>query len=114
MGSLRQSLLRDAAGDPTFVLFLVAVALCLFQSADQPGVDAGLGQTTVTVVPSDVVLAALAIAVAIRIGRRRTFPSGARPDGRGPRLRCPRRSHRCDERVRRRSWLPPSSPNWRL
>lgn len=77
MGSLRQSLLRDAAGDPTFVLFLVAVALCLFQSADQPGVDAGLGQTTVTIVPSDVVLAALAIAVAIRIGRRRTFPRQA-------------------------------------
>lgn len=77
MGSLRQSLLRDAPRDPSFVLFLVALALCLFQSADQPGFDLPFGSTTVTVVPADIALLALAAATAVRIIERRVFPRQA-------------------------------------
>ena len=77
MGSLRQSLLRDAPRDPSFVLFLAALVLCLFQSADQPGSISHSAGTTVTVVPSDVALIALAAAVATRIARRRAFPRQA-------------------------------------
>jgi hypothetical protein len=77
MGSLRQSSLRDAPRDLTFVLFLATLVLCLFKSTDQPGIDLPLGGTTATIVPGDVALLALAAAVAVRIARRQSFPREA-------------------------------------
>ena len=77
MGSLRQSLLREAPGDPSFWLFLAALTLCLFQSADQPGFDLGFASTTLSVVPADIALLALAAATAVRLIGRRAFPPQA-------------------------------------
>ena len=77
MARLRQSLVRDAAADPPFILFLVAVAASLIRAADQPGLDLELGSTSVTVVATDVVLAALAVTLAVRIVRTRRYPREA-------------------------------------
>jgi hypothetical protein len=77
MGSLRQSILRDAARDRSFALFLVTLVLCLFRAADQPGFDVGLGGTSLTFVPADAALGALAVAVALRLLGRRAYPRAA-------------------------------------
>src|SRR3954470_24119120 len=46
---------------PRFALLLAATAVCLIRARDQPSVHIGLGATDVSVVPGDVLLAALAI-----------------------------------------------------
>jgi hypothetical protein len=77
MGSLRQSLLREAARDRSFVLFLVTLVLCLFRAADQPGLDISLAGTSLTFVPADLALGALAVAVAFRLARVGAYPPAA-------------------------------------
>lgn len=74
MARLPQRLVRDVLADPLYVLFLAAVALSLVKAALQPGLDIGVGNTTATVVPTDVLLAALALSVGTRIVRRRRYP----------------------------------------
>lgn len=77
MGSLRQSILREAARDRSFALFLVTLVLSLFRAADQPGFDVSLAGTTLTFVPADLALGALAVAVALRIVHRASYPRAA-------------------------------------
>jgi hypothetical protein len=77
MARLRQSLVRDAAADPAFLLFLGAVAASLIRAADQPGIDLEIVGTSVTIVLTDVLLAMLAVMVAARIVRTRHYPRQA-------------------------------------
>ena len=77
MARLEQSLVWDAAADRTFLVFLGAAALSLIRAADQPGIDLGAGGTSITIVPTDVVIAVLVVALVIRIVRMRHFPRTA-------------------------------------
>jgi O-antigen ligase len=56
---------------PRFALLLVTLALCLVRARDQPGIDVGIGDTTATVVPGDLALAALAVVSLVELVRRR-------------------------------------------
>jgi O-Antigen ligase len=55
----------------TSALLLVALAFALIRARDQPGVEVGLGGTTATVVPGDLLLAALAVVSVVLLARRR-------------------------------------------
>lgn len=79
MGGLRQRIVRDATRDTTFMLFLVALVLSLVRARDQPGLDVTVGSETITVIPADLALVALGISVAVRCGRRRSYPRPAVP-----------------------------------
>ena len=81
-----------ASAPPRFALLCVTLAFCLIRARDQLGVDITLGGTVVTVVPGDVLLAALAatsVVVLARRGLARRIRSVGRlsvglvPDGRG-------------------------------
>ena len=63
---------------PRFALLLVTLAFCLIRARDQPGIDISLGSTTATIVPGDVLLAALAC-VAVWTIVRTGFPPGSLP-----------------------------------
>jgi hypothetical protein len=65
--------LREAA-DPAYALFLVTVAVCLVRAPDQPSVGIGVGGTTVSITPADVLLVALFVTVLLRLVRTRSFP----------------------------------------
>ncbi len=77
MFRLRQSMTRSDLTDPVFLLFLGAIVLSLIKAVDMPGVDIGVGGSSVTLVPTDVVLAALAVALGVRIARARHYPRAA-------------------------------------
>jgi hypothetical protein len=75
---------RQAARSWRFGLFLAAIALSLVRSRDQPSIDIGVGGTTVSIVPADLALAALAVVAAATLARdgvpraaRMTFASAA-------------------------------------
>jgi len=63
---------------PRIALLLVTIAVCLIRARDQPSVDVGVGGTTASVVPGDVLLVALAV-VSLRELARRGMPRDARP-----------------------------------
>jgi hypothetical protein len=77
MFRLRQSMLRSALADPVFLLFLGAIVLSLIKAVNLPGAEFNAGGSSVTVVPTDVVLVALAVALAARIARTRRYPRAA-------------------------------------
>ena len=61
-----------------FLLFLASIVLSLFKAADLPGADIVVGGSSVTVVPTDIVLAALAVGLVARTsapGTTRAAPS---------------------------------------
>src|SRR5206468_3108201 len=47
---------------PRVALLLLTAAFCLVRARDQPSLDVGVGGATASIVPADVLLAALAIA----------------------------------------------------
>jgi hypothetical protein len=77
MVRLPHSTVRSALADPVFLLFLASIVLSLFRAADLPGVDIVVGGSSVTVVPTDIVLLALAVGLVARIARARHYPRGA-------------------------------------
>ena len=54
---------------PRMALLLAAAAVCLVRARDQPSVHVGFGGTDVSIVPGDILLAALAIAAVAAIAR---------------------------------------------
>ena len=78
MGGLRVMELWRAAGGPAFALYLVAVATSLFRVADQPAVDLELGATEASLVPTDLVFAALAAVAVAELVRGRITPGPTR------------------------------------
>jgi hypothetical protein len=60
---------RQAARSWQFALFLAALALSLVRAPDQPSLDVGIAGTTVSIVPADVALAALAVVAAAALAR---------------------------------------------
>ena len=76
MGHLRQSAIREAR-DPAFAILLAAIGVSLVKATDQPGLSVGLAATSLRIVLSDVLLACLAVALALRIVRTRTYPRRA-------------------------------------
>ena len=69
MGGLRVKELWRAAGGAAFALYLVAVAASLFRVADQPAAELSVGSTEASLVPSDLVFAALAVVVVAELVR---------------------------------------------
>jgi hypothetical protein len=59
--------LRDAR----FALFLATLALSLIRAPDQPSIDVGFGGTTVSIVPADIALIALAVVALVAIAKHR-------------------------------------------
>ena len=76
MGHLRECTTRETR-DPAFALLLAAIAVCLIKAVDQPGFSIGLGGTSVRLVLGDLLLAALTVAVGIRVARTRDYPRQA-------------------------------------
>src|SRR4051794_23291774 len=66
---------RQTSRSPAFALFVVTVALSFVRARDQPGVDIGFGSTTVSIVPGDAALLALAVVSIVVLTRE---PIGAR------------------------------------
>ena len=67
-------MIRDAVRqlrDPTYALFLVAVAVNLIRAPNQPSVELGRGGTTLSVTPGDVLLGILLVVVLVELGRGR-------------------------------------------
>jgi hypothetical protein len=73
MGHLRESTMREAR-DPAFALLLAGIAVSLIKAVDQPGATLILGGASVRIVVGDVLLAALTVAVGLRIARSRCVP----------------------------------------
>jgi hypothetical protein len=71
MPGLLPNALRREAGDLSFVVFLVAVVLCLVRARDLPSWAVALGSTSVSVTPADPALVALALVSILRLRRRR-------------------------------------------
>ena len=75
-------LLRDRAWRPArdvpFLVLSAAVVLSMIRSVDQPSVGVSLGGTRVSLVPGDIVLAALAVLCAARLLGRGSLPRPAR------------------------------------
>ena len=78
MGGLRVKELWRAAGGAAFALYLVAVAASLFRVADQPAAELSVGSTEASLVPSDLVFAALAVVVVAELVRGRVPGRAAR------------------------------------
>lgn len=76
MGHLRQSTVREAR-DPAFSLFLAAITISLVKAVNQPGITITLGGTSARLVAGDLVLAALAVVIGVRIARTRNYPRPA-------------------------------------
>src|SRR6478736_3217594 len=62
---------------PPFALLLVTLAFALVRARDQPSVNVSFGSTTASIVPGDVLLAAL-LCVAVWTIARTGVPAGAR------------------------------------
>jgi hypothetical protein len=75
MAGLRHSELWRSGKDPLFILFLVTLALSLTRARDQPSLDLG----SVSVVPGDVAIAALALGLLLRVTRGQRPPRAAWP-----------------------------------
>ena len=69
---------RLAVLEPSYLLLLVTVAVCLVRAPDQPSVTFDAATTTLTVTPADVLLFVLLVTVAVRAARTRRLPSGGR------------------------------------
>lgn len=65
------------ARNPAFALLLVAIAASFVKAVDQPGFSLSAGGTSVRIVVSDLLLAALAVVVVVRVWRRRSYPRSA-------------------------------------
>jgi hypothetical protein len=76
MGHLRQSAMREAR-DPIFALFLASIAASLIKATEQPGLTITLAGTSVRLVPGDLLLALLAVVIAGRVFRNRSYPRPA-------------------------------------
>ena len=76
MPSLLPRALRRSAGDPSFLVFLVTVALCLLRARDLPAVSFGIAGTDVRINPADVGLLVTATLALLRL-RSRRLPSVA-------------------------------------
>ena len=76
MGHLRQSTVSEAR-DPAFALLLAAIAVSLIKAVDQPGLTVAVAGVSVRVVLGDLLVAALAGAIAIRVIRTRSYPRPA-------------------------------------
>lgn len=72
-GQLPRALGRSA-GDLSFAIFLVTVALSLLRARELPAVDIGLAGTTLSITPTDVLLAATAVLALLRLRGRRPLP----------------------------------------
>jgi hypothetical protein len=80
--ALKSMALWPQLRSPSFALLAVTLAFCLVRARDQPSLDVTLGGTTVSIVPGDVLLAALALvclgAIVTRgLDRRLWLPIGA-------------------------------------
>jgi hypothetical protein len=73
MGTLREITLREGR-DPVFVLLLAAIAVAFVRTIDQPGLDLSSGSVSVKVTPGDLVMAALAVVLVLRLVRTRSYP----------------------------------------
>lgn len=71
MTAVRQMALWRELRSWTGALLLVTIAFALIRAVDQPGVGVTLGGTTATVVPGDILLAALAVVSVVLLSRRR-------------------------------------------
>ena len=71
MASLLQQRLVRPARETSSVLLVVAVVASLVRVADQPSLELAVASTDASIVPADLVFAALAATVAVRIVRRR-------------------------------------------
>jgi hypothetical protein len=78
MGHLRQSTEREAR-DPAFALLLGTMVVSMIKGYDQPGIELAVAGSSVRLVPGDALLVLLALAVAARLYRTRTFPRAALP-----------------------------------
>jgi uncharacterized membrane protein YuzA (DUF378 family) len=76
MGHLRQSTMREVR-DPAFALLLASIAVSLIKATEQPGVTITRGDTSARLVPGDLLLALLAVVIAVRIFRNRSYPRPA-------------------------------------
>jgi hypothetical protein len=76
MGHLRQSTMREVR-DPAFALLLASIAVSLIKAAEQPGVTVALAKTSARLVPGDLLLALLAVVIAVRVFRNRSYPRPA-------------------------------------
>jgi len=76
MATLRQSTIREAR-DPAFALLLAAIAISFVRAADQPGLDVSAGGASIKIAPGDVIMVALAIVLAVRLVRKRSYPRAA-------------------------------------
>src|SRR4051795_6105934 len=73
MGTLREITLREGR-DPVFALLLAAIAVAFVRTIDQPGLDLSSGSVSVKVTPGDLVMAALAVVLVLRLVRTRSYP----------------------------------------
>jgi hypothetical protein len=55
---------------PRIALLLVTLAACLIRAPDQPALRIGVGSTTASIVPADVLLAVLLVVVVVDLSRR--------------------------------------------
>jgi hypothetical protein len=76
MDHLRQSTMREVR-DPAFALLLASIAVSLIKAVEQPGVTIALAGTSARLVPSDLLLALLAVVIAVRVARARSYPRPA-------------------------------------
>src|SRR5688500_16920006 len=74
MPSLLPRALRRSAGDPSFLIFLATVTLCLLRGRDLPAVSFGIAGTDVRINPADVGLLVTATLALLRL-RSRRIPS---------------------------------------
>jgi len=78
MPRLRQDGLWRPARDIPFIVLSAALVLSLIRSVDQPSVDVGVGGTSVSLVPADLALAALAAVALHRLLGSGSLPRPAR------------------------------------
>jgi hypothetical protein len=70
VNALRHMALWPQLRVPRMALLLVTIAVCLIRARDQPSVDVGVGGTTASIVPGDVLLVALAVVALLELVRR--------------------------------------------
>lgn len=69
MDGIRNTALWAQLRSPRILLLLATVAVCLIRARNQPALNVGLGSTTVSVVPGDVLLTLLAVVALIEVVR---------------------------------------------
>ncbi|MGH3003192.1 MAG: O-antigen ligase family protein [Gaiellaceae bacterium] len=70
MSALRHMALWPQLRSPRYALLLVTLGFSLVRARDQPGFDVSIGNTVATVVPGDLLLAALAVTSLVAFARR--------------------------------------------